>query len=87
MESGTQAASVEGRKNQVFGGFAGCGGRWVAQTAPKHALEPPGRAVPPWGVGGAAMQLQPPQLDFAAFRDMAEVAVCPAIKSVVGGFR
>ena len=41
MESGTQAASVEGRKNQVFGGFAGCGGRWVAQTAPKHVLEPP----------------------------------------------
>ena len=34
-------ASVEGRKNQVFGGFAGCGGRWVAQTAPKHVLEPP----------------------------------------------
>ena len=33
--------SVEGRKNQVFGGFAGCGGRWVAQTAPKHVLEPP----------------------------------------------
>ena len=25
------------------------------------------------------MQLQPPQLDFAAFRDMAEVAVFPAI--------
>ena len=33
--------SVEGRKNQVFGGFAGCGGRWVAQTAPKHVLGPP----------------------------------------------
>ena len=31
----------EGRKKQVFGGFAGCGGRWVAQTAPKHVLEPP----------------------------------------------
>ena len=41
MESGTQSGFDGGRKNQVFGGFAGCGGRWVAQTAPKHVLEPP----------------------------------------------
>ena len=43
--------------------------------------------MPPRGAEGAALQLQPPQLDYAAFRDMAEVAVFPAIKSVVGGFR
>ena len=88
MESGTQAGFGGGAQKPSFWRFCwvwGALGR--VNRAKARPRAPPGRAVPPRGAEGAALQLQPPQLDYAAFRDMAEVAVCPAIKSVVGGFR